>query len=169
MRFLEKEILKSTKICIIFSLLQGVISSILISTYSIVNPLTSNQVYSEGFYDFMLSGLFSFTVAFALWWEIKTIKDFEKKGSGVSSSQRKLLLLTMAMSAYTGFGSLIFVWLEGWTFQDAMHFSIITLTTIGFGNRTPFTLCGKLFLILYAIFGITIMACTVKYHSHFLQ
>ena len=51
-------------------------------------------------------------------------------------------------------GTITYHYLEGWSWIDALYFSIITLTTIGYGDFSPQTTAGKLFTIVYIIIGI---------------
>ncbi|NJN82882.1 MAG: two pore domain potassium channel family protein [Caldilineaceae bacterium] len=55
------------------------------------------------------------------------------------------------------FGALVYHWLEGWGFLDALYFCIITLTTIGYGDLSPTTPLAKAFTIFYALNGIAIL------------
>lgn len=67
---------------------------------------------------------------------------------------RDLLLTTIVIIA---FGSTVYHHLEGWGWIDAVYFSVITLTTIGFGDFAPVTQEGKLFTIFYIVIGIGII------------
>lgn len=64
---------------------------------------------------------------------------------------RDLLLTTCIVVA---FGSVVYHYLEGWSWVDAVYFSVITLTTVGYGDFSPQTDKGKLFTIFYIIIGI---------------
>ncbi|RWS09448.1 TWiK family of potassium channels protein 18-like protein [Dinothrombium tinctorium] len=44
-----------------------------------------------------------------------------------------------------------------WDFMGALIYSIIVITTIGYGDRVPLTFYGKLVTVLYAIAGIPLM------------
>jgi voltage-gated potassium channel Kch len=54
-------------------------------------------------------------------------------------------------------GSTIYHYLENWSWVDAIYFSVVTLTTIGFGDFAPKTDGGKIFTIFYIIIGIGII------------
>ncbi len=49
----------------------------------------------------------------------------------------------------------VFYWrFEDWRFLDALYFSVITLTTVGYGDISPQTDLGKTFTIFYIITGV---------------
>ncbi|WP_269849570.1 potassium channel family protein [Methanosarcina horonobensis] len=40
---------------------------------------------------------------------------------------------------------------------DSLYFSVITLTTVGYGDFTPQTVYGKIFTMIYIFFGLGIL------------
>ncbi len=54
-------------------------------------------------------------------------------------------------------GTLVYHWLEGWSYLDALYFCVISLATIGYGDLTPTTPLAKAFTIVYVINGIVIL------------
>lgn len=55
-------------------------------------------------------------------------------------------------------GTTVYMLLEGWSFIDALYFSVVTLATVGFGDLHPTTDAAKLFTVLYIISGLGIIA-----------
>jgi voltage-gated potassium channel len=51
-------------------------------------------------------------------------------------------------------GVVFYHYVEGFTAIDAIYFTIMTLTTVGYGDITPHTDIGKLFTAVYALTGI---------------
>ena len=77
---------------------------------------------------------------------------------------RDLLATTLVV---LGMGSTVYHFLEGWSWIDSVYFSIITLTTIGYGDFSPKTDAGKVFTIFYIMIGIGIILSfinTLHYH-----
>ncbi len=55
-------------------------------------------------------------------------------------------------------GGFFYHQVEGWSWLDSYYFTIITLTTVGYGDFSPQTDLGKLFTMLYVILGIGIIS-----------
>ncbi len=58
-------------------------------------------------------------------------------------------------------GTLFYAVNEGWSALDALYFSVVTLTTIGFGDLVPSSGVTKVFTIVYSLLGIGIIASIV--------
>jgi voltage-gated potassium channel len=54
-------------------------------------------------------------------------------------------------------GVLVYHWLEGWSFLDALYFCVVSLATVGYGDLTPTTPLARAFTIIYLINGIGIL------------
>ncbi len=67
---------------------------------------------------------------------------------------RNLFLTTTAI---LGIGGVVYHFLEGWSWVDSFYFSVITLTTIGYGDLAPKTDAGKIFTMLYILVGLGII------------
>jgi len=51
-------------------------------------------------------------------------------------------------------GALVFSYLEGWQFLDALYFSVISITTVGYGDLVPSTPTGKFFTVVFLLVGV---------------
>ncbi len=91
---------------------------------------------------------------------IRTIISFLK-----DKEYRDLLFTTAVI---LGLGSVVYHYLEGWTWLDSLYFSVITLTTIGYGDFSPQTDGGKLFTIVYIVIGLGIILSFINtiYHHY---
>ena len=64
--------------------------------------------------------------------------------------QALFFLVVVVLVSGTWFYSLA----EGWSLLDSLYFSVITLTTVGYGDFSPSTVAGKIFTIFYIFVGI---------------
>jgi voltage-gated potassium channel Kch len=56
------------------------------------------------------------------------------------------------------FGAWFYHVREGWSWLDSFYFTIVTLTTAGYGDLSPQTAVGKLFTMLYIVLGLSIIS-----------
>jgi voltage-gated potassium channel len=70
---------------------------------------------------------------------------------------RKIATLTGSLLAILLLGSLGFVWLEGWSFFDALYMTVTTLTTVGYGEVHPLTSLGKAYNMVLILAGMGVL------------
>lgn len=75
-----------------------------------------------------------------------------------------LLLVGVTLLMGTAFYSLV----EGWTLIDAFYFSVITLTTVGYGDLSPTTPGSKLFTPFYILMGIGLLVVFIERMAHYI-
>jgi voltage-gated potassium channel len=80
---------------------------------------------------------------------LRAIWTFRREPQFVSLA----ILAAVAIISGTGFYSLV----EGLRFVDALYFSVVTLTTVGYGDFAPQTDVGKLFTAVYVLVGVGIL------------
>ena len=68
-----------------------------------------------------------------------------------------VVLAALTLAIGTGF----YVRAEGWSVVDALYFSVVTLTTIGFGDLVPTSAGAKLFTVVYSLVGVGLIASFV--------
>jgi voltage-gated potassium channel len=52
-------------------------------------------------------------------------------------------------------GTTFYTLVEGWTIIDSLYFTVITLTTIGYGDLHPTNDLSKVFTIVFVIAGVS--------------
>ena len=73
-------------------------------------------------------------------------------------SARGLLVITLGLVAG---GAFFYRRVEDLLWVDSFYFTIVTLTTVGYGDIAPHTTAGKLFTIAYLLIGIGILVALI--------
>ena len=58
------------------------------------------------------------------------------------------------LALLTLLGTLGFRWLEGWSLGNALYFTIVTITTVGYGDVYPVTAAGRTLAVVVIILGV---------------
>jgi len=69
---------------------------------------------------------------------------------------RFLLTLTL-VAAYIGVGIVFYSQVEHWTFIESAYFSMVTMSTVGYGDYTPSNGWSRLFTVFYTLVGIVVV------------
>ena len=70
---------------------------------------------------------------------------------------RKIIFLTSILLALLVLGSLGFVWLEGWSYFDALYMTVATLTTLGGGEVQPLSKLGRVYTMALVLAGMGVL------------
>ena len=65
--------------------------------------------------------------------------------------------------SYLVLGTLIYSLVEEWSFVDGLYFTVVTMTTVGYGDLVPTTTAGQVVGIFFTVLAIAIWAFTLKY------
>ena len=87
-----------------------------------------------------------------------------------SFQQHVYKVLAVSSLALILLGTVTFSALEDWSYVDSLYFSVVTATTVGFGDLTPDTDGAKLFTVFYIVAGLSIVGtfldARLKRHAH---
>jgi voltage-gated potassium channel len=76
---------------------------------------------------------------------------------------RQLRFAILVILALIALGTAGYMLIEGWSFLDSLYMTVITLTTIGYEVVEPLTKAGKVFTIVLALSGVSLVFAVVFY------
>jgi voltage-gated potassium channel len=81
----------------------------------------------------------------------------------VSFDKHIYKILLIAAISILGLGTIFYHFVENLSWLDSYYFSVVTLTTVGYGDIVPHTAAGKIFTTFYLMFGIGIITAFISY------
>jgi voltage-gated potassium channel len=91
---------------------------------------------------------------------------FPSSGQGGGNfGGRGLTVILVLLVCVTLGGTLGYMALEGWGLLDAFYMTVISLTSVGFGEVHPLSSAGKLFTVLVILGGVAIVATALGFGS----
>ena len=97
---------------------------------------------------------------------VKRLRNFGYKV--LDNMRNKLRISTEIFIAYTtllgwmAIGTIVFHRLESWTWIQSFYFSVVTITTVGYGDFTPTNDLSRLFTAIYILVGVSIGLVTLS-------
>ena len=77
-------------------------------------------------------------------------------------ARRAYRILVAAALAILATGTVVYHYLENWSWVDSLYFSSVAVTTVGFGDLTPTSDGAKLFTVAYIFAGIAIITSYIN-------
>jgi len=63
--------------------------------------------------------------------------------------------------------TIFYHFVEHWSWLDSFYFSVVALSTVGFGDLSPETAIGKLFTVAFIVVGMAVLLLLVKAVAQF--
>lgn len=79
---------------------------------------------------------------------------------GLKDPEFRGLLVLVGIILITG--TIFYHNIENWSWLNSIYFSVITLSTVGYGDLAPQTDFGKIFTIIYIFLGIGVILSFVS-------
>ncbi|WP_305971382.1 MULTISPECIES: potassium channel family protein [unclassified Mameliella] len=74
----------------------------------------------------------------------------------------RFLTLALTLAAIIAAGTVFFRLVEGWSWLDSYFFSVVTLSTVGYGELVPQTPAGKIGTTVFILLGLGIFAVAIQ-------
>lgn len=87
----------------------------------------------------------------------------------INKSSITLIAAISSLSAMIGIGTIMFRHLENWTYAESFYFSVVSLTTVGYGDIHPSTDETRVIAAVYILIGVAIvLAALTRIGSSFI-
>ena len=74
----------------------------------------------------------------------------------------KVLTLVLSLLMVIIGGTVFFKLVEGWSWLDAYFFTVVTLSTVGYGSLVPATAAGKIGTTVFIFLGLGVFAVAIQ-------
>ncbi|KAM0754917.1 voltage-gated potassium channel [Meredithblackwellia eburnea MCA 4105] len=160
-RFLERKPRISTLIAIGALTVHDLINVVTVIIFGVIHRFNDGFTYGTAYWMCVAATVASLSCNVTLIFDYASTKDFVRNGSGLTEKQRSLVVAVMALLCYIGLGSLVFSFLMSLTYINSMYFTIVTITSCGFGDLYPTNVAGRVFSFFYDVAGLVLIAFTI--------
>jgi len=81
-------------------------------------------------------------------------------------NREAFFILLGVLGAIIGLGTVFFRFVENWSWLDAYFFTVVTLSTVGYGNLVPATALGKVGTTVLIFVGLGVFALAIQQLGH---
>jgi voltage-gated potassium channel len=78
------------------------------------------------------------------------------------TSKIRIWVLLAMIAQIIAAGTVFFHYVEGWSWVDSYFFSVVTLSTVGYGSLVPVTTLGKIGTTIFIFLGIGVFALVIQ-------
>ncbi|HCP82736.1 MAG TPA: two pore domain potassium channel family protein [Octadecabacter sp.] len=82
-------------------------------------------------------------------------------------SREIILYLFGTLVMIVASGTVFFHFVEGWSWLDSYFFTVVTLSTVGYGSLVPVTAVGKIGTTVLIFFGLIVVAAVIQHLGTF--
>lgn len=79
----------------------------------------------------------------------------------MSKSKSEVYVALISLFGWIALGTFVFHRMEDWTRIQAFYFSVVSITTVGYGDFTPTSDLSRLFTAIYILIGVSIGLVTL--------
>ncbi|MCJ7871964.1 potassium channel family protein [Marinovum sp. 2_MG-2023] len=79
----------------------------------------------------------------------------------------RILTLVVTLAGLVVAGTVFFRFAEGWSWLDSYFFTVVTLSTVGYGSLVPATALGKIGTTVFIFLGLGVFAVTIQQFGQF--
>lgn len=79
----------------------------------------------------------------------------------------RVMTLVAMMAAVISIGTIFFHFVEKWSWLDSYFFTVVTLSTVGYGELVPATALGKIGTTVFIFTGLGIFAAAIQQFGHY--
>lgn len=74
----------------------------------------------------------------------------------------RIFTLVITLATIVGSGTVFFRLVEGWSWLDSYFFTVVTISTVGYGSLVPATALGKIGTTVFIFVGLGIFAVAIQ-------
>ena len=74
----------------------------------------------------------------------------------------EIFVAASTLLGWIAIGTIVFHRLESWNWIQSFYFSVVTITTVGYGDFTPTNDLSRLFTAIYILAGVSIGLVTLS-------